>query len=252
MQIDPVAFWLFGLPVYWYGVMISLGMVLGLMVTLRRTKQYGIDEDRLVSFLLLAVPLAIVGARFIFVITNLGMYQGNILAMLNFRSGGLSIHGGILGGVLAGLIYVKVTGINFWRLGDLTAPGLILGQAIGRWGNFFNQEAYGVETTVPWAMYINGALRHPTFLYEFIWNLIVFSFLLWMSKREKVDGGIFLRYIIWYSAGRYWIEGVRADALVWGPFHAGQLVSLILIHGGLIVLWWLKRQKKQADGGIST
>jgi prolipoprotein diacylglyceryl transferase len=251
MQIDPVAFRMFGLPVYWYGVMISLGMVLGLMVTLRRTKQYGIDEDRLVSFLLLAVPLAIVGARFIFVITNLGMYQGNILAMLNFRSGGLSIHGGILGGVLAGLIYVKVTGINFWRLGDLTAPGLILGQAIGRWGNFFNQEAYGVETTVPWAMYINGALRHPTFLYEFIWNLIVFSFLLWMSKREKVDGGIFLRYIIWYSAGRYWIEGVRADALVWGPFRAGQLVSLILIHGGLIVLWWLKRQKKQADGGIS-
>lgn len=251
MQIDPVAFRLFGVPVYWYGIMISLGMLLALMLTLRRTKQYGMDEDRLITFLLLAVPLAVAGARFVFVITNLGMFRGDVFSMLNIRSGGLSIHGGILGGVLAGLIYCKVTGFDFWRLGDLTAPGLILGQAIGRWGNFFNQEAYGVETSLPWAMYIDGAWRHPTFLYEFIWNLLVLGFLLWMSKREKVDGGIFLRYLIWYSAGRYFIEGVRADALVWGPFRAGQLVSLVLIHGGLIVLWWRKRQNKQAGRGIS-
>lgn len=248
-MIDPVAFRVLGVPVYWYGVMISLGMLLGLVVTLRRTQQYGIDEDRLIGFLLLAVPLAIVGARFIFVISNWHLY-GDLVSALNVRGGGLSIHGGILGAVLAGIIYTRKTGINFWRLADMCAPGLILGQAVGRWGNFFNQEAYGIETDLPWAMFIDGAWRHPTFLYEFIWNLIVFAFLLYVSKREKTEGGIFLRYLIWYSAGRYWIEGVRADALIWGRFKAGQLVSLVLIHAGLILLWWKKRGVKSEKGGL--
>ena len=246
MQIQPVAFHVFGLPVYWYGIMISLGMLAGLLVALRRTKQYGISEERLINFLLFAVPAAIVGARVIFVVSNWGLYQGSGLSAFNVRGGGLSIHGAVLGAVITGIIYTRMTGINFWRLADLCAPALILGQAIGRWGNFFNQEAYGIETTVPWAMYIDGALRHPTFLYEFIWNLLVFAFLMHASKKEKVDGAIFLRYLIWYSAGRYWIEGVRDDALIWGSFRAAQLVSLVLIHGGLIVLWFRRRQEKKA------
>ncbi|MDW7685094.1 MAG: prolipoprotein diacylglyceryl transferase [Bacillota bacterium] len=251
MQINPVAFHLFGVPVFWYGIMISLGMLLGLIVTLRRTNQYGISEDRLINFLLLAVPLAIAGARFVFVVLNWDTYGGDLFTMLNIRGGGLSIHGGILGGVLAAVIYTWRTGINFWRLADLCAPGLVLGQAIGRWGNFFNQEAYGIETSVPWAMFIDGAWRHPTFLYEFIWNLLVFAFLIYISRKEKTDGAVFIRYLIWYSAGRYWIEGVRADAPFWGNFRAGQIVSLILIHGGLIVLWWRKRQARKMEGGIT-
>jgi prolipoprotein diacylglyceryl transferase len=250
MQIDPVAFRVFGMAVYWYGIMISLGMALGFVVASRRTKQYGLDEDRLISFLILAVPMAIVGARFIFVITNLGLYGGSLAAMLNVRGGGLSIHGGVLGAVIAALIYTKVTGVNFWKLADVCAPGLILGQAIGRWGNFFNQEAYGVESSVPWAMYIDGAMRHPTFLYEFIWNLLVFGFLLYVSKREKIEGAIFMRYLIWYSVGRFFIEGLRADAIFWGPFRAGQVVSIILILGGLLLLGWKKSQAKKVGGGI--
>jgi phosphatidylglycerol---prolipoprotein diacylglyceryl transferase len=249
MQIDPVAFRLLGMPVYWYGIMISLGLGLGFMVAMHRTKQYGLDEDRLVNFLLLAVPMAIVGARFIFVVTNLGLYGGNLGAMFNIRGGGLSIHGAMLGGVIAALIYTGKTKISFWKIADVCAPGLILGQAIGRWGNFFNQEAYGVESNLPWAMYIDGAMRHPTFLYEFIWNLLVFAFLMIVSKKEKVEGAIFARYLIWYSAGRFFIEGVRADAIFWGPFRAGQLVSVILIHGGLLLLWWMKARARKVHGG---
>ena len=173
--IDPVAFHLLGLPVYWYGIMIALGMLLGLIVSLRRTKQYGISQDNVIYFLIVAVPLAIVGARFVFVVLNWDFYSGNVPEMFNVRSGGLSIHGGILGATLTGIAYAKGSGINFWRLADLLAPGLVLGQAIGRWGNFFNQEAYGIVTDLPWAMYIDGAWRHPTFLYEFIWNLFVFA-----------------------------------------------------------------------------
>ncbi|EEG77679.1 prolipoprotein diacylglyceryl transferase [Dethiobacter alkaliphilus] len=253
IQIDPVAFRLFGLAVYWYGVMITLGIFAGMLVAKNRAPRYGIAEDRVLGFLLLAVPMAIAGARFIFVVTNLSHYGGDWLAMFDLRGGGLSIHGGILGGVLAAVLYTWRTGISFWRLGDVCAPGLILGQAIGRWGNFFNQEAYGIETGVPWALYIDGAMRHPIFFYEFIWNLGVFAFLLYKSKGETVAGGIFLRYLIWYSAGRFWIEGIRADVPYWGGMPAGQVVSLILIHGGLLVLWYLKRRAKQSkniDGGI--
>lgn len=250
MQIDPVAFRIFGLPIYWYGIMISLGMLLGLIVALKRTRQYGIDEDTLLSFLVLAVPLAIVGARVGFVLFNWHLFDGDWLAAINPRGGGLSIHGGIFGAILAGIIYTRKYKINFWRLADMCAPSLILGQAIGRWGNFFNQEAYGVETNVPWAMYIDGAMRHPTFLYEFIWNLLVFAFLLYISKKEKTDGAVFIRYLIWYSAGRYWIEGLRADSVVvWRNLRAAQIVSLILIHGGLIVLWWRKRRAKHEREG---
>ena len=252
IQIDPVAFRIFGVAVYWYGVMISLGIIAGMLVALRRTVQYKIQEDRVLGFLLLAVPMAIVGARFIFVVTNLSLYDG-WLSMINMRGGGLSIHGGILGGVLAAILYTWRTGINFWRLADICAPGLILGQAIGRWGNFFNQEAYGIETSVPWALYIDGAMRHPIFFYEFIWNLGVFAFLLHKSKTVTVDGGIFLRYLIWYSAGRFWIEGIRVDVPFWGGMPAAQIVSLILIHGGLLGLWFMNRRAKQAkykDGGI--
>ncbi|MCR3922766.1 MAG: prolipoprotein diacylglyceryl transferase [Firmicutes bacterium] len=246
--MDPIAFRLFGIPVYWYGVMISLGMLLGTLVALHRSKQYQVDEDHVLGFLLIAVPVAIVGARLVFVLSNWETMAGDWLAMINLRQGGLAIHGGILGATVAGIVYTHAKKLNFWTLADICAPGLILGQAIGRWGNFFNQEAYGVVTDVPWAILIDGAYRHPIFFYEFIWNLLVFVYLITVSKKEKAPGSIFLRYLVGYSIGRFFIEGLRADTLYWGNLRLGQLVSLLLIVVGILLLMWRKRQVKNEEG----
>ncbi len=242
MNPNPVAFYIFGVPIYWYGIMISSAVLMGLFTALRRTDRYGITEDQVISFFYWVVPAALVGARTGFVIFNLSLYSHNWLTVFAFREGGMSIHGAIFASILTGYIYTKRTNIDFWRLADLCVPGLILGQAIGRWGNFFNQEAYGVETTLPWAMYIDGAWRHPTFLYEFIWNLLVFTFLIYKSKGEKVNGGIFIYYLILYSVGRFLIEGVRVDSPFWGEFRVAQLLSLVLILGGIALYQWRKSQ----------
>ncbi|MGI6659899.1 MAG: prolipoprotein diacylglyceryl transferase [Dethiobacteraceae bacterium] len=249
MQIDPIAFHLFGIPIYWYGVMISSGLLCGTLVALHRAPQYGLDEDDLLTFLLLAVPLAIVGARAVFVAENWQTMAGDFLAIINLRQGGLSIHGALAGGIIAGLIYTRFKKLDFWKIADVTAPGLILGQAIGRWGNYFNQEAYGVPTDLPWALYIDGAYRHPIFFYEFVWNLLVFAYLLAVSKKEKTDGGIFLRYLVGYSIGRFFIEGIRDNTMYWGKFRLGQIVSVLLIVVGLALLWW-RRQQAKDEGGV--
>ncbi|HZK24615.1 MAG TPA: prolipoprotein diacylglyceryl transferase [Oscillospiraceae bacterium] len=249
MQIDPIAFRLFGIPIYWYGVMISSALLFGTLVAMRRAPQYGVDEDDLLGFLLLAVPLAIVGARAVFVVENWDTMAGDFLAMINLRQGGLSIHGALIGGIIAGLFYTQFKRLSFWSIADITAPGLILGQAIGRWGNYFNQEAYGIPTDLPWALYIDGAYRHPIFFYEFVWNLLVFAYLIRISKKEKTPGGIFLRYLVGYSIGRFFIEGIRANTVFWGNLRLGQIVSVLLIVIGLLLLWWRKRQTKD-EGGI--
>jgi len=249
MQIDPVAFRLFGIDIYWYGIMISLGMLAGVWVGIMRTKYYGISEDELFSFALFAVPTAVVCTRLAFVVANWHLFAGNWRDIFNLRQGGLAIHGGIIGGILACLIFTKVKKISFWRLADLCAPALIIGQAIGRWGNFFNQEAYGIPTDLPWAMFIDGAYRHPVFLYESLWNLVVFAYLIYVTKKETASGGIFARYLIGYSLGRFFIEGVRADTLFWGSLRAGQVVSVILIAVGLVVLWWRKRYGREDRKG---
>ncbi len=244
-EINPVAFLVFGLPVYWYGIMVAGGLLLGFLVTMRRTRHYDIDPDTLVTFLLWAVPAALIGTRAAYVVSHWPDFRGDLISILHFREGGLAIHGGIITAVLVAVIFAAVNRLDFWRLADLCAPGLILGQAVGRWGNYFNQEAFGVETTLPWAMYIAGAWRHPTFLYESLWNFAVFFYLLHMSGRDRTGGGIFLRYLIWYSAGRFWIEGLRTDSAMIGHFRLAQVISLILIHGGLIALWL--RRRRQPD-----
>ena len=249
MQIDPVAFRIFGISVYWYGIMISLGMLAGIYVALKRTRHYSISEDELINFALVVVPAAVIGARLAFVISNWESFAGDWLAIINIRQGGLAIHGAIFVAILVCIVYSYVKKMNFWRIADTCAPSLILGQAIGRWGNFFNQEAYGVPTDLPWAMYIDGAYRHPIFLYESIWNLLVFVYLIYISRKEKTDGGIFLRYLIGYSIGRFFIEGVRADTLYWGNLRAGQVVSILLILAGSLLLWWRKNRRPDTKGG---
>lgn len=163
---------------------------------------------------------------------------------------------GLLAGLLVTLRLIRRAGVveggshcNFWRLADLCAPGLALVQAIWSLVNIFNQQGYGIETNLPWAIFFDGALRHPLFLYQFAWNLALFFFLLQVSKREKAPGVVFLRYFTWYFGGRFWIEGVVVDPVLWGRFKAGQLLSLLIFHGGLILVWWRRRQLKKAEGG---
>ncbi|MBT9135798.1 MAG: Prolipoprotein diacylglyceryl transferase [Firmicutes bacterium] len=159
-------------------------------------------------------------------------------------------------GLLVTLRLIKGAGLvdggcrtDFWRLADLCAPGFALVQTIWSLGGFFRQAGYGIESNVPWAVLFEGIPRHPLFLYYFVLNLVLFFFLLHVGKREKVPGAVFLRYIIWYFGGRYWIEGVVAEPLLWWRFKAGQLISLFLLHGGLIVLWQRRRRLKKTEGG---
>lgn len=138
---------------------------------------------------------------------------------------------------------------DFWRLADLCAPGLALVQAVWSFGGFFGRAGYGIETLLPWAVFFEGVPRHPLFLYHFLLNFALFFFLLRAGKREKVPGAVFMRYFIWYFGGRYWIEGVVAEPLLWWRFKAGQLISLLLLHAGLIIMWQRRRRFKKAEEG---
>jgi phosphatidylglycerol:prolipoprotein diacylglycerol transferase len=246
MNINPVAFTIGTLEVYWYGILIAAAFLLGSLLALKEAEFLGWDQDQFLNVLLVCIPGSILGARLYYVIFNWEHYSrfpGQILATWQ---GGLAIHGGIMGGVLAGYFMVRKYGLNFGQGLDIIAPSLILGQAIGRWGNFFNQEAYGYEVDperLPWAMYIDGAYRHPTFLYESLWNLAVFFFLLWFRRRRGLlKGDVFLVYAILYSVGRFFIEGLRTDSLMLTPFlRAAQVLSAAIIIGGGALLYWRYR-----------
>ena len=172
-------------------------------------------------------------------------HPGEIIAIWH---GGLAVHGGLIAGVLAIYFGCKHYRISFWQFVDIVAPFMILGQAIGRWGNFFNQEAYGYEvdpSVVPWAMWIDGAYRHPTFLYESIWDLLVFFVLLWLGRQLWVRRGeIALSYLMLYSMGRVVVEGFRTDSLMLGPLRMAQVMSLVLFFGALLVLWYRRKTGK--------
>lgn len=234
--MGPVAFKIFGIEVMWYGLLIAAGVVIGTLLALKEAKRKGLEEDVIIDMLLFAIPGAILGARIYYVIFSWDMYKNNLMEILNIRGGGLAIHGVIIGGVIVVIIFAKIRKQSFWKLGDIVAPSLILGQAIGRWGNFANQEAHGGPTNLPWGIMINGVKVHPTFLYESIWNFLLFIFLLWYSRnRAKADGQVFLLYLILYSVARFWIEGLRTDSLMFGPIRVAQLVSLTTIIIGSII-----------------
>jgi prolipoprotein diacylglyceryl transferase len=227
--LDPIAFKLFGLEIRWYGILIATGMVLGTILAIKRAKRQGIEEDKVLDLLLFAIPASIIGARTYYVLFNLKSYGGDLLSMINIRQGGLAIHGGVIGGVLVGYFFCKKHHISFRKMVDICAPSIILGQAIGRWGNFINKEAYGSPTDLPWAIVVDGVKVHPTFLYESIWNFMVFLFLLWYDKKKKFHGELFLLYAALYSTARFFIEGLRMDSLMFGPFRVAQLVSISAI-----------------------
>jgi prolipoprotein diacylglyceryl transferase len=240
--MDPIAFEVFGIAVRWYGILISLGMVLGTILALKESKRLGLDENLILDFIIVMIPCAIVGARLYYVIFNWSHYNGNIMEMINIRAGGLAIHGGVIGGVIAGIIFTRVKGLKFWQLADIIAPSLILGQAIGRWGNFINQEAHGGPTDLPWGIVVDGIKVHPTFLYESIWNFMIFIFLMIYKKKKKFNGEVFFLYLILYSIGRFFIEGMRTDSLMLGPLRVAQVLSLSLV---LIFTYILLRKRRK-------
>lgn len=232
--MDPVAFEIGPLAVRWYGILIGTGVIIAFILALREGKKRGFDEELFYDLIIFGVPAGIIGARLYYVLFSWEVYADNPISALYIWQGGLAIHGAIIAGVLVGIIICKRYGVNFWDIADIAAPSFAIAQSIGRWGNFVNQEAYGYKTDLPWAMYIDGAYRHPTFLYESIWDFSIFLFLLWLRRRDYIKSGeVFLSYLGLYSLGRFFIEGLRTDSLWWGQFRVAQLISVVLILGSI-------------------
>ncbi len=245
--MNSVAFTIGTWPVYWYGILISAALLIGMFLAQRLAKSRGYDVDKLWSVLLLMVPAAVVGARLYYVLFRWDLYGGDPLTILKVWHGGLAVHGGILGGLLAILIGCKIWKLDFFGVLDCVAPALALGQAIGRWGNFFNGEAYGGVTSLPWGIHVaaDPYLHHPTFLYESIWDFLLFLLLLAVFKRSKRTGNVACLYFMIYSVGRFFIESLRTDSLMIGPLKQAQVISVCLFVLAAVI-FWLRNRKKES------
>ncbi|HBB28846.1 MAG TPA: prolipoprotein diacylglyceryl transferase [Clostridiales bacterium] len=250
--MDRVAFTLFGIDVMWYGVIIAAGLLLGIILSLKECRRIGFREDTLIDFLLTVIPVGIICARLYYVAFTWDDYSQNLVEIINIRHGGLAIHGGLFGGIIAGLIFCKIRKINLVRIIDIIAPPVILAQAIGRWGNFVNQEAYGGPTNLPWGIMVNGVKVHPTFLYESLGNIIIFFFLVWYRKhKRKNEGEVFALYLMLYSVVRFFVEGLRTDSLMFLGLRTAQIASIGMFLAGLTIFYILRRYKKDKLDDIS-
>ena len=237
--------------IYYYGIIIALGMVLAVFYATRRSKEFGIKEDDLLDGVLWVTPFAIVCARAYYCIFTWESYAENPLSVFNIREGGLAIYGGVLGAAVGVAVFCKVRKIRLTALLDLAALGFLIGQSIGRWGNFFNREAFGAETASFLRMGLMNRYTgqvtyyHPTFFYESVWNAAGFLLLHRFSKKRQYDGQIALLYAAWYGLGRTFIEGLRTDSLYLGPFRVSQLLAAISCVAALSVLVY--RMRKEQD-----
>lgn len=216
-----VAFSIGSKPIYWYGIIIAAGFLLAVYYAMRRADQFGLTQDNIIDMLICAVPLAIIGARAYYCLFSWNLYKDDPIRVLYIWEGGLAIYGGVIGAVIGLFLYTKVKKVKTSALLDIGGLGLLIGQSIGRWGNFMNREAFGAQTDSFLRMGLtdaNGATIyvHPTFLYESVWNAIGLLILHFYSKRRKFDGQIFLMYLGWYGLGRMFIEGLRTDSLYVG------------------------------------
>ncbi len=225
------------LEIRWYAIFILTGMILAVAFSIWDGRRIGISSDTILDIALICIPCAIVGARAYYVVFKWESYS-SFWDMLKIWEGGLAIYGGIIAGVLSGLIYLHIKKISKGKVLDLAGMGFLIGQSIGRWGNFTNGEAYGVLTDLPWGMLIQWETSgpvHPTFLYESLWNVLGFVILFFYRKHKKFDGEIFLLYVIWYGLGRAWIEGLRTDSLYIGTFRVSQLLAISAVIAGTII-----------------
>lgn len=248
------------LTVRWYGLLIATAVLIGVSLSQYLAKRRNVNPELLSDLSIWLVIGAIPAARLYYVLFEWAEYAQRPEKIIAIWEGGIAIHGAIIGGTLAALIFAKLKRVSFWQLADLVAPSLILGQAIGRWGNFFNSEAFGSPTNLPWKLYIPPERRpsalenfeyfHPTFLYESLWDLMVFALLLNLffrgvsGKLRLKVGTLIMVYLTAYSMGRFWIEGLRTDSLMLGPLRIAQVVSLAGILLGLAGLAWLYLRKR--------
>lgn len=245
---DPVAFSIFGFDIMWYGLFIGIGFMLAVAISYMRAPKYGIDPDFILTLTIWIIPSAVIGARLYYVIFSWDRFAGDPLEIFNIRNGGLAIHGGLILCFIVGYFVCRRYKVDFLDAADLIAPVIPLAQAIGRWGNFFNEEAHGGPTDLPWAQIIDGTGYHPTFLYESIWCFLLFVFLIYFSgKSRSFSGQLVCLYGILYSVERFFVEGLRTDSLMIGPLRQAQVLSLALIAGCLIIYIFLRRRASRSN-----
>ena len=259
----------FGFEIAFYGMIIGCGVMAGIIMAAMEAKRTGQNPDTYYDLALYAVVLSVIGARIYYVIFSWDQYKDDLLSIFNIRQGGLAIYGGVIAAVITVFVYGRVKKISFAKLADTAVLGLILGQIIGRWGNFFNREAFGEYTDNLFAMRLPlDAVRssdvtelmmehiemlegtayiqvHPTFLYESLWNLGVLLILLWWRKRKKFEGEIFLLYLFGYGVGRFWIEGLRTDQLLipGAGLPVSQVLAAILVIVSAVIIFYMRRKK---------
>lgn len=265
-HLSRTAFTVFGQDIYWYGIFIGLGVILGVLLALHEAKRTGQNPDTYLDFIIYAMIIAIMGARLYYVIFSWDFYSQHPEKIFAIREGGLAIYGGIIGGVLTAIVYSHLKKKSFWVMADTMAPSLILGQMLGRWGNFFNKEAFGGYTDNLFAMRyqlsqvrasdvttdilqnlvtVNGVdyiQVHPTFLYESMWSLCVFIILLILQRKKKFDGQVCATYFFGYALGRVWIEGLRTDQLCIGNVPVSQALSAVLIIASVVLYFYCKKK----------
>ena len=255
MKINPVAFTIGSFEVFWYGIIIGIGFALALFFALKNVNRFGIDRDGFIDCVLVGLVFGIIGARLYYVIFRWGEYYSQHMnEILAIHSGGLAIYGGVIGGLSGGCIVAKKKKLPIPAILDISVMGFLIGQGLGRWGNFFNQEAFGTPTDLPWRMVsenTGGIGVHPCFLYESLWCLTGFVLLYIFSRKfRKYDGQIFLLYLVWYGAERMIVEGLRTDSL-YTPFlnlRVSQiLAALTMLTGIVLLILFRKKTYKAAD-----
>lgn len=271
-EVSRVAFQIGDTSIYWYAVIIATGFLLALLFMYMNAKQFGIDMDRGIDVILITMILGIIGARAYFVAFQWDLYKDNLADIFNIRGGGLGFYGGIIGGIIGVLLGCRLRKVKFWPFIDLAAGAVLIGQGIGRWGNFVNGECFGTNTTLPWGMTSANIMSyimthtseqmgaevdptipvHPTFFYEFAWCMIGLIVYCLVMKKRKVDGEMFIFYIGWNGFGRMWIEGLRTDSLMLGSFRVSQLLGGLMALAALITFMVLRfRLKKAAAEGAA-
>ena len=245
LELDPPSTIQLGpLTIHFYGLIIAVGMLLAVLYASKRSKEFGLKEDDLIDGVLWVAPFAIICARLYYCIFEWDQYASNPISILYIWNGGLAIYGGVLGAVIGLSVFCKARKIKATAMMDVVSLGLLIGQLVGRWGNFMNREAFGAPTDSFLRMGLyntaTGAVEyyHPTFLYESLWNFVGFLLLHFLSKKRKYDGQVALGYVAWYGLGRAFIEGLRMDSLYWGPFRVSQVLAGISCVAAVAVLLW--------------
>jgi phosphatidylglycerol:prolipoprotein diacylglycerol transferase len=268
-HMDRIAFSLFGINVNWYGLIITCGMILAVLYALWHAKHEGVKSDHIIDLALALIFCGVIGARLYYVIMEFDQYLvtggtfwrnlgGTLYNCIAIWNGGLAIYGGIIAGFLAALVVARAKRIPFPVIADIAGPAVMVGQIIGRWGNFVNVEAFGAETTLPWRMgvlysfndgvsFVSEKFVHPTFIYESLWNLVGLILITYFYKKKKFHGQMFLTYMTWYGFGRMLIEGLRADSLYVGSIRISQLVGFVtFVIGVVLMVYNLRKIKKKA------